>query len=274
VAGVDIATGKGRDYFGVEVLDIDDQEQAAEMMIRTLPRHFKYLLDFIGRWYNNALLVVERNNGGDAFIDELRYELIYPNLWRKKDINDKPSQINRKRSLILAHYGFYTGSASKPTLNKALIDYLQPEGGYRIYSRRLLKQAQIYVRKKDRAGHDTDRTEAEDGPGNHDDLIIALGLGFIGAPDAAIQSTIGLLPFKESMNQDPMTQSTHLDVERVIQLAARGDPSVLMPMAGIVEVTPDHSVAAEMAKFMQQLGAAPMAQNMPSVSMRKHILGR
>jgi hypothetical protein len=137
-----------------------------------------------------------------------------------------------------------------------------------------LKQAQIYVRKKDRAGHDTDRTEAEDGPCNHDDLIISLGLAFIGAPDAATQSTIGLLPFKASMSQDPMTQSTDADVERVIQLAARSDPSVLMPMTGIVEVTPDHSVAAEMAKFMQQLGAAPMAQNMPSVSMRKHILGR
>jgi hypothetical protein len=263
--GVDIATGKGRDYFGLQVLDIDAQEQVAEMMIRCYPKDFKLLADYIGRWYNNALMVIERNNGGDAFIDDMRYDLMYPNLWRKKDINDKPSQTARKNSIKLAEYGFYTGQASKPTLNKALVDYLHPEGGYKVYSRRLLKQLQIYVRKKDRTGRDTDKTEAEEGPGNHDDLVMSLGLACIGINDAATQVGGGLLPFQESMQAD-LGISDNYDPSNV-------DASVLAPMGGFVHITPDASIAGEIMKFAEQLGAIPVsAQNMPPISNKKHTL--
>jgi hypothetical protein len=259
--GIDIATGKGRDYFGLEVLDIDTQEQVAEMMIRTLPKHFKLLADYIGRWYNSAMMVIERNNGGDAFIDDMR-DLMYPNLWRKKDINDKPSATARKNHIQFAEYGFYTGQASKPTLNKALIDYLQPEGGYKVYSRRLLKQLQIYVRKKDRAGRDTDKTEAEDGPGNHDDLVISLGLACIGINDAATQMIGGLIPFQESMQTDlGILESDTIKL----------DPSMLAPMSGFSEPPVDISISNEIIKFAEQLGALPIeTQNIPPVANKKY----
>jgi hypothetical protein len=262
--GIDIATGKGRDYFGLQVLDIDAQEQVAEMMIRTLPKHFKLLADYIGRWYNNALMVIERNNGGDAFIDDMRYDLMYPNLWRKKDINDKPSASNKKNHIKLAEYGFYTGQASKPTLNKALIDYLQPQGGYKIYSRRLLKQLQIYVRKKDRSGRDTNKTEAEDGPGNHDDLVISLGLAMIGLNDAATQIVGGLIPFQESMQADlNISDNSHIKL----------DPTMLAPVSGYVEMSPDISVSGEILRFAEQLGALPITiESAPPVANKKHTL--
>ena len=264
--GIDTATGKGRDYFGLEVLDIDTQEQVAEMMIRTLPKYFKLLADYIGRWYNNALMVIERNNGGDAFIDDMRYDLMYPNLWRKKDINDKPTHGQRKSPLKVAEYGFYTGQASKPTLNKALMDYLHPQGGYRIYSRRLLKQIQIYVRKKDRAGRDTDKTEAEEGPGNHDDLVISFGLACLGINDAAGQSTGGLLPFQESMQSefgigDNSDNHIHLD------------SSALAPITGFVDEMPDMTISSELIKFAEQLGALPVDMaSMPPISHKRHQL--
>jgi hypothetical protein len=88
--GVDIATGKGRDYSAIEVFDINTMEQVAEFMARCLPRDFVKFIDRIGRWYNSAVAVVERNNGGDTLIDSLRYDYMYPRIWRKKDINDKP----------------------------------------------------------------------------------------------------------------------------------------------------------------------------------------
>jgi hypothetical protein len=266
VIGIDIATGKGRDYFGLEVLDVDAQEQVAEMMIRTLPKYFKLLADYIGRWYNNALMVIERNNGGDAFIDDMRYDLMYPNLWRKTDINDRPTRGQKRNSIKVAEYGFYTGQASKPTLNKALIDYLQPEGGYKVYSRRLLKQLQIYVRKKDRAGRDTDKTEAEEGPGNHDDLVIGLGLACIGINDAATQISGGLIPFQESMQGDLGIiegQESHIKL----------DQTVLAPMGGFVEIPPDVSIPSEIIRFAEQLGALPTSiENMPPVNRQKHKL--
>ncbi|MCK9558376.1 MAG: terminase family protein [Candidatus Cloacimonetes bacterium] len=262
--GVDIATGKGRDYFGLQVLDIDAQEQAAEFMIRTLPKYFKLLADYIGRWYNNAMMVIERNNGGDAFIDDMRYDLMYPNLWRKKDINDKPTSSARKNSIQLADYGFYTGQASKPTLNKALVDYLQPDGGYKIYSHRLLKQLNIYVRKKDRAGRDTDKTEAEDGPGNHDDLVISLGLACIGINDAATQIVGGLIPFQESMQ----TELGIPDNDKI-----KLDPSILSPMSGFSEMSIDASISGEIIRFAEQLGALPIeTKNLPPTANKKYTL--
>ena len=264
--GIDIATGKGRDYFGLEVLDIDEQEQSAEMMIRCLPIHFKLIADYIGRWYNNAMMVVERNNGGDAFIDDMRYDLMYPNLWRKHDINDKPTKVQRKNVIKVAEYGFYTGQASKPTLNKALQDYLSIEGGYKVYSRRLLKQLQIYVRKKDRSGRDTDKTEAEEGPGNHDDLVMGLGLACIGINNAATQTTGGLIPFQESMQTD-------LGIPDNPNGLIKLDPTVLAPISGYTEMTPDASVSGEVLRFAEQLGALPIdIQNMPPVAHKKYTL--
>ncbi|MCK9558805.1 MAG: hypothetical protein M0R50_12320, partial [Candidatus Cloacimonetes bacterium] len=170
----------------------------------------------------------------------------------------------RKNSIQLADYGFYTGQASKPTLNKALVDYLQPDGGYKIYSHRLLKQLNIYVRKKDRAGRDTDKTEAEDGPGNHDDLVISLGLACIGINDAATQIVGGLIPFQESMQTELGIQ----DNDKI-----KLDPSILAPMSGFSEMSIDASISGEIIRFAEQLGALPIeTQNLPPTANKKYTL--
>jgi len=277
VAGVDIATGKGRDYFGMEIFDIDELEQVAELMVHTLPRQFKFMVDYLGRWYNNALMVVERNNGGDAFIDELRYDLMYPCLWRKTDINDKPTSGNRKQALQVAAYGFMTTMASKPKLNKCLIDNLRADdSGWRLYSRRLIKQLQIYVRKKDKAGRDTNKTEAEEGPGNFDDLVMSTGLAFIGIPEAISSGSSGLMPFMQgtelsyTMPQDASIEDKLADL---MTQAGGADSAFLMPMSGIQSTSPDMGMMAELQRFTQQVGAIPIAQSMPSVSHKKHTLG-
>lgn len=276
--GVDIATGKGRDYFGAEIFDVDEQEQVAELMVHTLPRQFKYMVDYLGRWYNNALMVVERNNGGDAFIDELRYDLMYPNLWRKKDINDKPSATAKQQKMQVAAYGFMTTLASKPKLNKLLIDYLRTdETGWKIYSRRLVKQLQIYVRKRDKAGRDTNKTEAEDGPGNFDDLVVSTGLAFIGIHDAIAMGSSGLIPFmptaelRYAVPQEPSIEDKLGDL---VATAGSADPAFLMPMTGVETVSPDLSAMAELQRFTQQIGATPIAQSLPSVSVKKHGFGK
>jgi intein/homing endonuclease len=173
VMGVDLATGKGKDYSGIEIFDIVTREQVAEFMAHCLPRELVKYIDRIGRWYNCALAVVERNNGGDTLIDSLRHDVMYPRVWRKKDINDKPRPMHSKlkqRPMKVSPYGFSTSAASKPTLNKFLLDFIRTnDEGYAIFSKRLLKQFQTYVRKRDRAGRDTMKTEAEDGAGNFDD---------------------------------------------------------------------------------------------------------
>ena len=100
---------------------------------------------------------------------------MYPNLWRRKTINDKPTSNKKKLGIKVAEYGFMTTVSSKPRLNKKLIDFIRPDdSGWTIKSERLIKQLQIYVRKRDKSGRDTDKTEAESGAGNHDDLVIKI----------------------------------------------------------------------------------------------------
>jgi hypothetical protein len=278
VMGVDIATGKGRDFSTIEVFDVDTMEQVAEFMARCLPRELIKYIDRIGRWYNCALAVIERNNGGDTLIDSMRYDVMYPRIWRKKDINDKPTVGNSssQRALKVAQYGFSTSQASKPTLNKFMIDFISEEEGegYQIFSTRLLKQLQTYVRKRDRTGRDTNKTEAEDGAGNYDDLVIACALALVGTSDAFVTDAGNLIPLASGddfgSQQGPIIFS---DAEQVAQQKAfvdQGGPSLMMPMALAPEEMPDVSVQRHLDAYTLQLGGIPIGQGGPIVTPSKY----
>lgn len=268
VMGVDLATGKGRDYHAIEVFDVDELEQVAEMMIRCLPRDFKLIVDYIGRWYNNAKMVVERNNGGDAFIDELRLDLMYPNLWRKVELNDKPNMSGRGNKVKISEYGFSTGGTTKSVLNKALIDNFRMDNdGVIIYSKRLLKQFNIYVRKKDRAGHDTNKTEAEDGSGNFDDLVIASGLAMIGLPDALSFSGDTLLPGVPQLSDAMSTEDAMAGLANILK---KNGSQVMVPFASVADEPIEESIQNEILKFATQLGALPMSVPLPASTHSKN----
>lgn len=256
--GVDLMTGRGGDYHALEMFDLDTMEQVAELMMRCLPRDFKYVIDFIGRWYNNAQLVVELNNGGVNTVDDLHMELMYPNLWRDIKFNDKPSNKSGV-SVQYGNYGFNTGSSTKPRLNKSLLDHLRADDqGLKIYSSRLHKQLQIYVRKRDKQGRDTNKTEAESGPGNHDDLVMATGLALIGLPSALSYRADGLMPI--TVDNLSAVQEVSID-----SIAGRMDQHVLAPLAGFGEPNIDDTIQRQLLNFANQLGALPLASEMHPV---------
>lgn len=279
VMGVDTATGKGRDYNAIEVFDVDTMEQVAEFMARCLPREFIKYIDRIGRWYNCALAVVERNNGGDTLIDSLRYDVMYPRIWRKKDINDKPRPIgsNTQRAMKVAPYGFATSVASKPTLNKFLIDYIsdKKDEGYKIVSSRLLRQLQTYVRKRDRSGRDTNKTEAEDGAGNYDDLVIACALALLGTSDAFVSDAGNLIP---TANGDDFTNQSgpviYSDAEQLIRqksFVEQGGSMLLMPMSLAPDDVPEISAQRHLDAYTMQLGGIPVGKMGPVVVPPKYF---
>lgn len=235
VAGLDLATGKGRDYHALVIFDIDTREQVAEMMVKCLPLELKYLVDYVCRYYNNATLNIERNNGGDQFIDEMRLKMNYPRIWREKTVN-------ADRSISLGHHGHFTTNQKKLNMNKYLINNIRSDDdGYKIYSRRLNQQLSIYVRKRDKQGHDTIRTEAEEGAGNHDDLVMAAGLAFLAADDAILENPADIVPIRAG--------NINFDLPPV-QLET--PQAMFMPFSsGVLEN--DNAIEDDMARFVQQL---------------------
>jgi hypothetical protein len=282
VMGVDTATGKGKDFHAIEVFDIYTREQVAEFMARCLPRDLVKYIDRIGRWYNCALAVVESNNGGHIIIDQLRYDYMYPRLYRKKDLNDKPSAGTRKkqRTLKVASYGFATTLASKPILNQYLMNYIRDnaEDGYTIYSTRLLKQFHTYVRKRDRLGHDTSRTEAEEGVGNFDDLVIATGLGLVGTADSFIVDAGNMTPFNAENSFKSMTGPTILNNDTVLKntedWSKSGGQTLLMPIALAPDEIPEIAAQRVIDNYAVQLGGIPISEGKPIVTPQKYFYER
>lgn len=263
--GADLATGKGRDYHGLEILDVDTRQQVAEGMFHCLPKTFTKIIDRVGRWYNTAIAVVERNNGGDIIIDDLNTEYAYPRLWRRTEFNGK--------TMSVGQYGWFTGQASKPAMNKFLLDYIRDKAGegFTIYSRRLWKQIQIYVRKRDKSGRDTGKTEAEAGVGNYDDLVMALALALVAVPDAYGADTIGTVPFSTQE-----LASVPVDIGQLMfrqqEILAKND--VMMPIAFGGDTDTAMSIQEELLRFTMQLGGLPTAEalraRMPIVNKKKH----
>lgn len=282
VMGVDIASGQGNDFSAIEVWDVDTKTQVAEFMARVLPRELLKYIDRIGRYYNCALAVVERNNGGDIIISQLRHEMGYPNLWRHKDINDKPQPGKRRRprALKVSQYGHFTSLSSKPVLNKFLIDYIRDaeDNTWVVQSARLMKQLYTYVRKRDRSGRDTGRTEAEDGTGNYDDLVMATALAFVATGDAIIMDSSNLLPTISTDDFKSMDGPTILSdsqrVQSINEFIIKGGQQVLSPIAIAPIEMPDVSAQKALDEFTQQLGSIPSVGGKPIVTSKKFYYRR
>jgi len=187
--GVDTMTGRGNDFHALEVFCLETGEQVAEMMMRCIPKMLCPYVDMLGRFYNNALVNVERNNGGDGVIDELRLEYGYPNLWRRIRIPDKAG-VKPK----LDPYGHFTTDISKIGLNKMMINLLGRPECVKVYSSRLHDQLCTYINHRDRGGRPTGKTGAE--VGCHDDLCLGAGLGLVALVSNPDPNKSKVLPFK------------------------------------------------------------------------------
>lgn len=256
VLGADVATGDAEDYHSLVVLDTNTREQVAELQIRALPRIFAKMIDYIGRLYNNALAVVERNGPGSGVIQELNEDLSYPNLYRDSREN---ASLQKKYN----YYGFSTQKNSKHTLNKALMDYISTDG-YTIKSLRLVKELDIYVYLGN------NKTGAQPGSGNHDDLVIACGLAFIGVDSTFIGDNHVLAPYSVTGNG----LADELAV-KITDYMSRGGKNVLLPFA-----TPDiqnkhKDMTQELESFTAKLGGIPISKNiLPSMVGKKHYINR
>ena len=166
--GVDISSGEANDYSVIQILDTTTKEQVLEAEIKLIPRELSKLVEYLGYYYNLAIIVPERTGMGVTVCQDLQ-ESGYPKLYHSNLIpNAKNKKLKTKGTI-----GFLTGPTTKPILNEALINCLDQEGYY-IKSQRVYKQAQTYVYLS------PIKTGAEKGSGN-DDIIIGLGLALMGS---------------------------------------------------------------------------------------------
>lgn len=71
--GVDCATGRGSDFTSAHVIDLSSGALVAEMHCKMEAPRAALQLHFLGAWYNQALIAVERQGGyGDAVIISLK----------------------------------------------------------------------------------------------------------------------------------------------------------------------------------------------------------
>jgi len=243
VAGADTCGGEGRDYAGVEIFDVLERDQVAELQLRIQPTDLAIMIDFLGRWYNNCLVVPERTGIGLALCQALE-RLSYPNLWRKNmlGVNQKDSHKNNKGNYV----GFNTLGSTRPLLNNALLACIGDDG-YNIRSRRLLKEYQTFIMKNG-------KSQAESG--SNDDLCIASALALMSIEAAVSSNYTCDLPLLTGNRGNVAVQYARQHNIPVTEKSEREpirDHRAIMPVVTGAKATKDSNVQKELAAFTASL---------------------
>ncbi len=159
--GVDVSEGLGgkHDYSTMFVMD-NNGKQVAEFKNNSVkPYVFADLLNCIGRWYNKALLTVEKASGGHSVIERLRYEHKYMNMTKFQTYDEY------KRTIWKV--GFETTQKSKSIAVNDAREWFD-KGLVDINSCDLLEEMKVFVAE--------DNGSMNAVSGSHDDLISAFWL--------------------------------------------------------------------------------------------------
>jgi len=183
VIGCDVAEGLGGDYSVIEVFNADTGEQAAEFYTNSIaPDRLSDYLYTIGKFFNNAFIVIEVNNHGRATIDAIKKR--YYNLYRRQ-VFDKVTNQNTEA------IGWRTTSVTKPLLVDNLEQAIR-EQSLRIFSKRTLREFKSFV-QTDESGKQGFGAEGS----AHDDTVIACGLALQGIKNLPSQKALESLAQKK-----------------------------------------------------------------------------
>jgi hypothetical protein len=167
IIGADVARGDGKDYSTIQVLDADTLEQVAEYRDKIGVDLFPYLIDWVGRIYNNAYLVVECNSFGLHVALTLRDHLQYKRMFFSKNVQDihvRPYDYKVNEGTEIP--GFQTTMKTRPLVVASIIQHMR-ENSLILHSPRLTSEFSTFVMVNNKPQHE---------PGFNDDLIFGLGL--------------------------------------------------------------------------------------------------
>lgn len=157
------------DYDSADVLDCESWEQVAHLHGRWDTHTFGMLLAELGRWYNTALLGIERNNHGHAVINAALHSAGYPEqrpgrwsgLYLHDDFDELKREANRKP-------GWPTTAKTKFFALDTLATSIET-GDLKVRSAKSLGELRSFLKlPHGRAGA---------APRTHDDQVMSLAIG-------------------------------------------------------------------------------------------------
>ena len=166
VIGADVATGRtissdDTDYCAAVVLDLETGEEVGAYRARVTPYDFALDLDDLGRYFNSAVIAVERTGDGGTTILALQGECKYGAIYKHKDWH-------KRERKVVEFEGFPTTPKTRPIalnfVNQHILDH--PD---LIWDEQFINEALIFVR--DEKG--VPRAQA----GGHDDRVSARWIG-------------------------------------------------------------------------------------------------
>jgi Terminase large subunit, T4likevirus-type, N-terminal len=160
-AGIDTSGGYGGDDSTISIFNKEGQQVLSFYHNRTPIYKLAQIADCIGRYYNYAFLVVERNRDGLSLLERLRREYGYINLYKQQIFNQKGQ---RQTQL-----GFLTTQISKSVLIADFKEYFEI-GLLNIECEKTLEEMQVFV--EDDKGGMGNKT----GSSYKDDLVISSAL--------------------------------------------------------------------------------------------------
>jgi len=160
--GQDVAKGTADDSTAIQVVDLDTGEQVAEYLGRISTKEAARLVNDLGKYYNNAYIIVECNSIGEAVFNELYYNYNYENMYKMKKTN--------KHDKTQVWTGWMTTVKTRELITDCFIDYMADDDYWPLFhphSQRLVDQMKTWVW----AGGRPDHTE-----NSHDDDIMAMAI--------------------------------------------------------------------------------------------------
>lgn len=157
--GADVGAGVKQDWSVAQVLN-SKKRLVATWRGQAIPDYFAEVLLHLGKFYNDAKLVVESNNHGILTLYRLQKEFFYPNLFWE-EVYDKATDKYTDK------LGFTTSVKSKPLV----IDKLRAavrDSEIKVLDKQTLREMQTYIVTE------SGKMEAEEG--SHDDTVMALAL--------------------------------------------------------------------------------------------------
>ena len=159
IIGADVALGVKGDYSVATVLNQEREICAIYRNNRIDPVSYGKMIFYLGRWYNNALVVPESNSIGLATVQQL-FGMNYPNIYQqKKTANTAGDNVN--------HLGFKTTMSTRPPIISNLRRMIEDED-IMIPSSLLLEELRNFIV--------TESGKAEASTGHYDDMVMSLAI--------------------------------------------------------------------------------------------------